>query len=85
MAVADRRIKRGIYGFAVLLLAGLALLRFLDVDPVLFKILTVASGLLVLLLLITYRAFAGVAEAARNAPQPPPSADDDDDDDEDDQ
>jgi urea transporter len=81
MAVADRRIKRGIYGFAVLLLAGLALLRFLDVDPVLFKILTVASGLLVLLLLITYRAFAGVAEAARNAPQPPPSADDDDDED----
>jgi urea transporter len=81
MAVADRRIKRGIYGFAVLLLAGLALLRFLDVDPVLFKILTVASGLLVLLLLITYRAFAGVAEAARNAPQPPPSADDDDEDD----
>jgi urea transporter len=81
MAVADRRIKRGIYGFAVLLLAGLALLRFLDVDPVLFKILTVASGLLVLLLLITYRAFEGVAEAARNAPQPPPSADDDDDED----
>jgi hypothetical protein len=80
MAAAGNRIKRGIYGFAVLLLAGLALLRIQGADTALLKILTIAAGLLVLLLLITYRAFAGVAEAARNAPQPPPSADDDDED-----
>ncbi|MFM9975225.1 MAG: hypothetical protein ACKVON_11735 [Beijerinckiaceae bacterium] len=77
----DTRIKRGIYGFAAVLLMGLALLRFFGADLVLLKILVIASGLLVLLLLITYRAFAGVAEAARHAPQPPASAADEDEDD----
>ncbi len=58
-------IKRGIWLLAAALLVGLALLRLADIDRGLLKILAIASGLLVLLLLITYRAFAGVAEAAR--------------------
>jgi urea transporter len=75
------RIKQGIYGFAALLLAGLALLKWLEIDAQLFKILAISTGLLVAVLLMTYRAFAGVAEAARNAPQPPLSPDDDEDED----
>jgi ABC-type transport system involved in cytochrome c biogenesis permease subunit len=70
-------IKLRIYGLAILLLAGLLVLRFLDVDRQLLKILAIASGLLVLLLLITYRAFAGVAEAARDGTLPPPDDDED--------
>jgi uncharacterized Tic20 family protein len=73
------RIKRGIYVFAALLLMILVGLRILDVDRQLLNILAIASGLLVLLLLITYRAFAGVAEAARNGMLPPPPPDDDED------
>ncbi len=75
----NTRIKRGIYLFAALLLAALAGLRILDIDRGLLKILAIASGLLVLLLLITYRAFAGVAEAARNGVLDAPIADDKDD------
>ena len=70
----DRRIKRGIYALAAFLLAALLGLRLLEIDRNLFKVLAVASGLLVLLLLITYRAFAGVAEAARNGTLGPPPA-----------
>jgi hypothetical protein len=73
------RIKRGIYVFAALLLLVLAGLRVLDIDRSLLKILAIASGLLVLLLLITYRAFAGVAESAGNGTLPPPPLDDDED------
>jgi ABC-type transport system involved in cytochrome c biogenesis permease subunit len=74
------RIKHGIYALAVLLLAGLLALRFVGVERDLLRILAVASGLLVLLLLITYRAFASVAEAARNGTLgPPPPPDDDED------
>ncbi len=73
------RIKRGIYVFAALLLAVLVGLRVLDIDRSLLKILAIASGLLVLLLLITYRAFAGVAEAARNGTLGPAPDDDEDD------
>jgi hypothetical protein len=75
----NSRIKRGIYVFAALLLMVLAGLRILDIDRSLLKILAIASGLLVLLLLITYRAFAGVAEAARDGTLPPPPPDDDED------
>ena len=76
----DNRIRRGIYGLAALLLLGLFGLRLMEIDRKLFKVLAVASGVLVLLLLITYRAFAGVAEAARNGTlgPPPPGNDKDD-------
>ncbi len=60
------RLKQGIWLLAALLLGGLIMLRLLDADRTLLKILAIASALLVLLLLITYRAFAGVADAARN-------------------
>jgi ABC-type transport system involved in cytochrome c biogenesis permease subunit len=79
MTAGRDAIKLKIYGLAVTLLAGLVLLRVLDVDRQLLKILAIASGLLVLLLLITYRAFAGVAEAARDGTLPPPPPDDDED------
>jgi hypothetical protein len=80
------RIKQGIYAFAVLLLAGLAVLKWLAVDQRLFLVLGISSGLLVVMLLMTYRVFAGVAEAARNAPQSPDAPQDnrvEDDEDED--
>jgi hypothetical protein len=74
------RIKRSIWLLAAVLLGGLVLLRLADVDRDLLKILAIASALLVLLLLITYRAFAGVAEAARNGTlDGVPIADDEDD------
>ncbi len=76
----ERRIKRGIYALAAFLLAALLGLRLMEIDRKLFKVLAIASGVLVLLLLITYRAFAGVAEAARNGTlgPPPPGNDKDD-------
>ncbi len=81
MGANPQTIKRGIHAFAALLLAGLALLKWLDIDAQLFRILAISTGLLVAVLLMTYRAFAGVAEAARNAPQPAPSPEDDEDED----
>jgi hypothetical protein len=78
MTAGRDTIKLWIYGLAVLLLAGLLVIRFLDVDRQLLKILAIASGLLVLLLMITYRAFAGVAESARNGTLGPPPDDDED-------
>lgn len=74
----DNRIRRGIYGLAALLLLGLFGLRLMEIDRSLLAIFAAASGLLVLLLLITYRAFAGVAEAARNGRLGPPAKDDKD-------
>jgi hypothetical protein len=74
MALTVPPIKRGIYGFAAALVVFLAGLKFFGVDRQLLLILTLAGGLLVALLLITYRSFEAVAEAARNAPQPPKSA-----------
>jgi hypothetical protein len=61
------RIKRGIYGLAALIVLILAGMRVAGVDRTLVGVLAGAGGLLVALLLITYRAFAGVAEAARHA------------------
>jgi ABC-type transport system involved in cytochrome c biogenesis permease subunit len=78
MTTGRDTIKLRIYGLAVMLLAGLLLMRFFDMDRQLLKILAIASGLLVLLLLITYRAFAGVAEAAKDGTLPPPPDDDED-------
>ena len=73
-------IRRGIFVFAAALLAGLMALRFAGIDRTLLAILAAAAGLLVALLLITYRAFAGVVEAARNLPPEgsPPEEDDED-------
>jgi hypothetical protein len=80
MLGVSSRIKRGIWLLAAVLLGGLVLLRLVDVDRDLLKILAIASALLVLLLLITYRAFAGVAEAARNGTlEGAATADDEDD------
>ncbi len=61
------RIKRGIYALAALIVLILAGLRIVGVDRALIGVLAGAGGLLVVLLLITYRAFAGVAEVARQA------------------
>ncbi len=61
------RIKRGIYALAALIVLILAGLRVAGIDRALVGVLAGAGGLLVVLLLITYRAFAGVAEAARQA------------------
>jgi hypothetical protein len=73
------RIRRGVAVLAVVLLIILGLLKWQGVDQKLLLILISATGLLVGLLLITYRAFAGVAEAARAMPQPPISELDDED------
>jgi len=75
----DNRIRRGIYGLAALLLLGLFGLRLMEIDRTLLAIFAAASGLLVVLLLITYRAFSSVAEAARNGTLGPPAKDDKDD------
>jgi uncharacterized membrane protein len=79
MTAGRDTIKLWIYGLAALLLTGLLVMRFLEVDRQILKILAIASGLLVVLLLITYRAFAGVAEAARDGTLPPPPPDNDED------
>ena len=81
MAVRVPPIKLGIYVFAAALVMCLAGLKFFGVERQLLLILTVAAGVLVGLLLITYRSFEAVAEAARNAPQPPQLAYDDEDED----
>ncbi len=61
------RIKRGIYALAALVVLIAAGLRFTGADRTLVGIVAVSGGLLVVMLLITYRAFAGVAAAAREA------------------
>jgi hypothetical protein len=81
MALVMPPIKRGIYALAAALVAGLVALKFIGVERQLLLILTIASGLLVGLLLITYRVFEGVAETARNAPQPLAAAYEDEDED----
>jgi len=69
-------VRRGVFALAAALIAGLAALRIAGIDRTLLAILAAAAGLLVAMLLITYRALAGVAEAARNAA--PPQRDDKD-------
>ena len=69
MAIHARSIRRAIMAFAILLLLGLALLKSFGIERQLMLILVIASGLLVGLLLITYRAFIGVVEAANRAPR----------------
>jgi uncharacterized membrane protein YccC len=59
-----QRIRLGIAGLAIFLLLLLGFLKLLGIDQKLLRILMIAAGLLVGMLLITYRAFAGVAEAA---------------------
>jgi hypothetical protein len=71
--------RRGIAGLAIILLVILGFLKFLGIDQKLLLILILASGLLVGLLLITYRAFAGVVEAAKALPEPLPNEMDDED------
>ena len=61
------RIKRAIYWLAVAIVLIAAGLRFAGVDRALVGILAGAGGLLVVLLLITYRAFSGVVSAAGEA------------------
>ena len=81
MASANSQIKRGLYGLATGLLVVLVGLKFLGVGKQLLLIFALAGGLYAGLLLITYRAFEGVAEAARNAPQPAQSLNDTEDED----
>jgi hypothetical protein len=81
MALTVPPIKRAIYGIAVVVIVVLSILKYLGIDRQLLLILAIAGALLVGLLLITYRVFEGVAEAARNAPQPPASTFDDEDED----
>jgi hypothetical protein len=70
--IGIKTIRRGIAWLALLLLCILGLMKWQGVDQKLMLILVIASGLLVGLLLITYRAFAGVVEAAQSEPQPLP-------------
>jgi hypothetical protein len=70
-------IRGGIACLALVLLVILAVVKWQGADQKLLLILILASALLVGLLLITYRAFEGVAETARNLPQPVLSPDDD--------
>jgi hypothetical protein len=69
----QKRIRKGIFLFGLVLFAGLLALRLLGVERRLLIVLGIASLLLVLLLLITYRALVGMAEEARKAPPPAPS------------
>lgn len=69
----QQRIRKGILLFGVLLFAGLFVLRIMGIERRLLIILGIASLILVLLLLITYRAFVGMAEEARKMPPPAPS------------
>jgi phage shock protein PspC (stress-responsive transcriptional regulator) len=60
-----QHLRLGISGLAIFLLLLLGFLKLLGIDQKLLRILMIAAGLLVGMLLITYRAFANVAEAAR--------------------
>jgi Na+-transporting methylmalonyl-CoA/oxaloacetate decarboxylase gamma subunit len=66
----QQRIRKGILLFGVLLFAGLFALRLMGIERRLLIILGIASLILVLLLLITYRAFVSMAEEARKMPPP---------------
>ena len=81
MASASSQIKRGIYGLAIALLLVLVGLKFFGAGKQLLLIFALAGGLYVCLLLMTYRVIEGIAETARNAPQPPPSLEDTEDED----
>jgi hypothetical protein len=77
-----KRIRYGIFALAALLIVILVLLRAIGIDQKLLRVLAIASALLVVVLFMTYRAFAGVAEAARNGTLeqkfgPPPPEDED--------
>jgi uncharacterized membrane protein len=78
-----QRIRRGIFILAGLLILLLLLLRFIGIDQKLLRVFAISAALLVVVLYMTYRAFAGVAEAARNGTLeqkfgPPPPDDEDD-------
>jgi predicted permease len=75
-----RRVRNGIIVLALALLAALLAMKFTGLDQKLLRILAIAAGLLVTMLLITYRALLKIAEAARSNPDPPPPDDDDEDD-----
>jgi hypothetical protein len=72
-------IRRAIAALAMLLLVTLGFLKWHGVDQKLMLILVIAAGLLVGLLLITYRAFVGVVAAAESRPEPLASELDDED------
>jgi hypothetical protein len=66
-----RRIRTSIVVLALALLAGLLVLKLAGIDQKLLRILAIASGLLVTMLLITYRALLKIKEASRHNPDPP--------------
>ncbi len=76
-----RRIRLSIALIAAVVLAGLLGLRELGVPQRLLAVLAIAGGLLVTLLIVTYRALLRIVETARANPHPPPPHDDDDEDD----
>jgi hypothetical protein len=61
------RIRLGIAAFAMLLAIGLGTLRWSGIDDRLFRILAICGALLVVLLFMTYRVFAGIADDATRA------------------
>jgi hypothetical protein len=71
----QKQIRTGIFAFGAVLFCGLLALRLLGIERRLLIVLGIASLLLVLLLLITYRALVGMAEEARKAPPPPSDKD----------
>jgi uncharacterized membrane protein SirB2 len=78
---AARRTRNGIIILAIGLLSALFALKWAGTEPKLLRILAISAGLLVTMLLITYRTLLKIVETARDNPAPPPPWDDDDEDD----
>jgi hypothetical protein len=71
-------VRLAIAAIAVVVLAGLLVLKRSGVDETLLSILAIAGGLLVTALFVTYRALLKVVEAAANWPTPADDAPEDD-------
>jgi hypothetical protein len=58
------KIRFAIYLLAVVILVALGIVRWWGIDPRVFKALAICGGLLVIMLLMTYRVLASIADAA---------------------
>lgn len=78
MTDARRRVRTWIAITAGVLLGILLALRQAGIERDLLRILAIGAGLLVTLLIVTYRALVKAVDAAKANPNPPPWDDDED-------
>ncbi|MGL4241908.1 MAG: hypothetical protein ACRCTI_12420 [Beijerinckiaceae bacterium] len=75
-----RRIKLSIGILAALIIGGVYAMHLAGAEPMLIRMVAIAGGLLVTLLIVTYRALRKIVEMAKANPTPPVPDDDDEDD-----